>query len=124
MSPSVPPSSESPRIGATTAPRLPASTIASLIFGALSLLLLGAFFFDLYVERLLPGWFYVGSVVCGVIGAVFGHRARAHRAAPGSRNAALAVTGLVLSYGGVILSLGFVALVLLALTLAPPPLMN
>jgi hypothetical protein len=50
---------------------------------------------------------------------VFGHLGRARRAAPRSRHAALATAGLVLSYGGLLLSLAFYALAMLAVLQMP-----
>jgi hypothetical protein len=123
VSPSAPPSSGGPQAAATAGPWLLASAVASLIFGILSLLLIGLFFFWVFVAGRLPVWVYEGpllvwvyaaSVACGVIGAVLGHLARAHPPAPRSRHAALTVAGLVLSYGGTLLSVGFYVLVYLA----------
>jgi len=129
VSPSAPPSSGGPQAVATAAPWLLASAVASLIFGILSLLLISLVFFGVFaagrlpvwvIESPLPVWVYAASVACGVIGAVSGHLAGARPIAPGSRHAALAVAGLVLSYGGILLSVGFFALVHLAFALAGP----
>lgn len=111
MSPPDPPSSGGSQVTVTTSLWLLVSAVASLICGVLSLLCLGAF-----AAGLLGVWLYVASIACGVIGVVLGHRARARRAATHSGNAALATAGLVLSYGGVLLSLAFYVLVLLAVT--------
>jgi hypothetical protein len=56
-------------------------------------------------------------MVCGVSGVALGHRA--HRAAPGSSDAALAMAGLLLSYGGIILTLAPTVLIVLAFSLSP-----
>jgi hypothetical protein len=121
-----PPAPNGPPATATTAPWLLASAIASLICGMLSLLLFGA---------LCAGIFYPSGVffapnsengvfafglTCGVIGVVLGHLARTRRAALGSRGAMLARAGLVLSYGGTLLPLALLALIVLLFQLAGP----
>lgn len=121
MSSSAPSSSGSSRTAVTTSPWLLASAVASFICGVLSLLCLGAFaagLHDIWFEPagLLGVWLYVASIACGVIGVVLGHLARARLVAPHSGNARLATAGLVLSYGGILLSLAFYVLVLLAVT--------
>ncbi|HEX8033730.1 MAG TPA: hypothetical protein VF510_07780 [Ktedonobacterales bacterium] len=115
MSQSPPPSPDGPRAAATAVPWLLASAVASVIFGIVSLLLFGASF-----AGILRGVSFAPSFACGVIGVVLGHLARARRAAPGNSDTVLATAGLVLSYGGTILSLALFALIGLALGLAGP----
>jgi hypothetical protein len=94
--------------------------VASLIFGILSLLLLGALvspFLGVYAADVLGIWPYPTGFACGVIGVVLGHLGR--RIAPGSRGAALATAGLVLSYGGTLLFLALNVLIYLALATGP-----
>ncbi len=100
MSQSPLPQPGGPQVVATATPWVLASAVASLIFGILSLLLIGPYFAG--IVRGLP---FAASFVCGAIGVVLGHLARARRAAPGSSDAALATAGLVLSYVGALLSL-------------------
>ncbi len=118
------PSPDSPPPTATAAPWLLASAVASLICGMLSLLLFGALCAGIFYPS---GVFFAPNaedgvvacgVTCGVIGAVLGHLAR--RAALGSRGAVLARAGLVLSYGGTLLPLAFLALIVLFFQLAGP----
>lgn len=82
--------------------------MANLIFGILSLLLIGA-----YSVGIVCGLPYAASFACGIFGAVLGHvaRAQARRAAADSSTAPLALVGLVLSYVGVFLSVAIFALV-------------
>jgi hypothetical protein len=127
VSPSAPPSSRSPQAASAAsaaAPWLLASAVASLIFGVLSLLLIGVFlgitFSGLSSAGLPLVQCYVASVVCGIMGAVLGHLARTHRDAPRHSNSALAIAGLVLSYGGILVALAFEALVYVAFALAGP----
>lgn len=120
MSPSAPPSSGGSQAVVTTSPWLLASAVASLICGLLSLLFDGAF-----GAGFLPGVLLApsavdsviaGAVTCGAIGVVLGHLARARRAALGSRGAALATAGLVLSYIGALLPLAFFGLIYVLFT--------
>jgi hypothetical protein len=100
-----------------------ASAVTSLILGILSLLLFGAYITVIFFSQgwlFLLGWFLAIGVACGVMGVVLGHSARARRAALGSRGAMLATAGLVLSYGGTLLPLAFLALTVLFFQLAGP----
>jgi hypothetical protein len=94
----------------------------SFLLGVASANLLGGWSFLLGVAsaNLLGGWSFYLSVACGVIGVVLGHLARARRAAPGNRSTVLATAGLVLSYGGTLLSLALIALIFLALDVSGP----
>jgi hypothetical protein len=101
-------------LAAAAAPWWLAASVASVLCGILSLLLIGA-----STAGLLPsGWSFAPSFACGVVGVALGHLAR--RAAPGSSETALATAGLVLSYGGVLLSVALFAVIALLLDLAGP----
>jgi hypothetical protein len=65
-----------------------------------------------YVVGDLGVWSLAPSMLCGVSGVTLGHRAR--RAAPGSSDAVLAMAGLLLSYGGIVLTLAPMVLIVLA----------
>jgi hypothetical protein len=125
VSPLPRPSPDGPQAAAPTAPWLLAVAVASLSGGLLSLVLFGAYVAGVfgvwsYAANPFGVWSYFASVACGGSGVVLGHLARARRALPGSRHAALARTGLVLSYGGTLLALSFEALVYLLVGLAGP----
>lgn len=130
MSPSSPPPSSHPQAADIAARWLLAVAVASLSSGLLSLFLFVAYIAGVfgvwsYAANPFGVWSYFASVTSGVIGVMLGHLARARRAAPGSRHAALATTGLALSYGGALLALAFEAVVALVFQLAGPfPLMN
>ena len=125
MSPPPLPPPGHPRAAATAAPWLLAAAVASLSGGILSLVLFGAYVAGVfgvwsYAANPFGVWSYFASVTCGVIGVVFGHLARARRAAPGSRHTTLAMAGLVLSYGGTLLPLALFAFFTLVFGLAGP----
>ncbi len=123
MLPSPLPLPDGPQAAATTAPWLLATAVASLLCGILSLLLFGAYtavIFSLHGWFFLLGWFFALSVACGVMGVVLGHLARAGRAMLGSSGAVLATAGLVLGYGGTLLPLAFIAVIVVLFQLAGP----
>jgi hypothetical protein len=63
-------------------------------------------------------WSFIPSLACGAIGAAFGHLAR--RVTRRSSDAGLATAGLVLSYGGALLSIDLVVALAWALDSAGP----
>lgn len=109
--PSIPQTAAKAQLGAQVAQ---VAAVASLLCGILSLLLIG-----LILAGLFPStWSFVPSFACGAIGVMFGHLAR--RVTRRSSAAGPATAGLVLSYGGALLSIALVVAIAWALDSAGP----
>jgi hypothetical protein len=114
VAPLSPHSPSNPQTAARARPGVRVMAVVSLLCGILSLLLIG-----LILAGLFPSaWSLAPSLVCGAIGAAFGHLVR--RVARRSSDVRLATAGLVLSYGGALLSIALVVALAWALDSAGP----